>query len=243
MNFRLAALLVAVLFWSCNKGDETVKKPAAPFSFTTTYDSVYTCYANSNTTLSFSINVLNGDINDNPVTYSITGLPAGVAVIPTSQTVRGVLGGAFTISLGDIAVGTYTANIIISNSSIGTQTHKLILNVNPPKDYGPILAGTYDSCYDFCQPDSFFYYSSVVSTVTDTPYLIRISNIKNMGAGIKIRAWLSKTVTVPAQPAGGYTIWGSGTYAKDNGTKYRITINDTLAKGLDTQYCTIHIED
>jgi hypothetical protein len=241
MNFRLAALLLSVVFVCCNK-NEVVKKPPAPFAFTTTYDSVHTCYAESNTILYFTINVLGGDINDNPVTYSVTGLPPQATVVPAAQTVRGLLGGAFTISFGNTPVGTYTANFTISSSSTGTRVHKLILNVNPPKDYGPTLAGTYNNSYDFCQPDSFFYYSSVVSTVPDTPYLIKISNIKNLGASVKIRALLSKTITVPVQYAGGYTIWGRGTYTKDSGTNYRLMINDTMVKGIDTQLCTIHIE-
>lgn len=242
MKFRFAALLLPVLFLCCNKGSNTVTKPPAPFSFTTTYDSIYTCYANSNITLLFTVNVKSGDINDAPVTYSVTGLPAAVTVMPSTQTVRGVLGGAFTITLGNIPVGTYTANFIISNSVTGTETHKLILNVTPPTDFGPMLAGTYDSSYDFCQPDSFFHYKSVVSTVPDTPYLIRISNIKNLGSSMKLRALLSKTIAIPAQYLAGYTVWGSGTYAKDTGTLYRMTIYDTLAKGGDTQYCIIHIE-
>jgi len=242
MKFRLAVFLLSVLFLCCNKGTDTVTKPPAPFSFTSRYDSIYTCYPYSNVTLSFTINVTNGDILGNPVTYTVAGLPPTITATPVTQTVGGVMGGAFTLTLGNIAAGTYLAHFIISSKVTGVDSHKLILNVIPPIDYAPLMAGTYDSAYDFCYPDSFFHYTSVVSAVADTPYLVKISNIKKLGAGFKIRAWLNKTITVPVQYVGGYTIWGSGSYFKD-GAGYSMRIDDTLVKGIDTQRCTIHIED
>lgn len=235
--------LMSVLFICCDKKDSgTVTRPPAGFAFTTSYDSIYSCYPNSNVTLSFTINVVSGDIASNPVTYSVTGLPPNVTVMPATQTVGGVLGGAFTIMLGNVPKGTDTAKLTISSAVTGTETHKIILNVHDPIDNAPMLAATYNHCFDYCQPTGFFYYNSVVTTFADTPYLIRISNIRNLGSGVSLKAWVSSVIQVPVQWAGGYKVWGSGHYFKDTGSYFRMEINDTLVSGIDTQFCTIHIE-
>ena len=251
MKLRKLAWILPLLFCCCNKQDSTpVTRIDNGFSFTTNYDSVYTCYPFSNITLSFTITVNSGDIISNPVTYSITGLPPGITATPVKQTVGGVMGGAFTIALGDIPPGNDTANFIISDSTTGTETHQLIFEVKPPVDYAPKLAGTYHGSYDFCEPDSIIPYTSTVSAVVDTPYLVRISNIKNLGAAYSVRAWLThimgaNTITIPQQALGPYTIWGSGTFSHDVApydTLYQMIIHDTLAQGTDTEYCTIHIQ-
>ena len=243
MRHLSLVVIISVLFICCGKKDSgTVTKPPAGFTFTTSYDSVYSCYPNSNVTLSFTINVESGDITSNPVTYTITGLPPNVTVTPATQTVGGVLGGAFTITLGNVPKGADTAKLIISSAATGTETHKIIFNVHDPVDNAPMLAATYNHCYDYCQPTGFFYYSSVVATVPDTPYLVRISNVRNLGTGVGLKAWISNVVQVPVQWAGAYKVWGSGHYFKDTGSFFRMEINDTMVSGTDTQYSVVHIE-
>lgn len=234
------AWLLPLLFCCCKKTNAPSNPPVA-FTFTTTYDSVIKCYANSPYAFSFNVNVLSGDIGSNHINYRISGLPAGITAQPDSLSVSYIMGGVFNFTIGNMPVGFDTAGFVISSASNGTQTHKLIFNVQKPFDYSPLLAGAYTHCFDFCQPDSFFYYSSVVTTVTDTPYLIKISNIKNLGTGYKVRALISKVVTIPSQNLGVFTIWGSGTFFKDTSNNYQMLINDTLVNGVDTQRCTIHI--
>ncbi len=231
--------LMPFVFCACGKKNPDQPKPAV-FTFTTSYDSVLRCYANSPYVFSFGVNVLSGDIGTNRVNFEVKGLPSDITVDVASQSVGYIMGGSFKFTIGNMPVGFDTVGFVISSAATGSQTHKLIFDVQKPIDYSPLLAGTYIHCFDFCQPDSFFYYSSVVTTVTDTPYLVRISNIKNLGAGKIVRALISKVVTIPVQTIGAYTIWGSGTFFKDTGNYYQMIINDTLAKGVDTQRCTIH---
>ncbi len=250
MSIRKLAWLLPLFFCSCNKQDNSSNNnPQAEFIFSVKYDSVYTTYPNSNITIPFNIVVTSGDILQNPVTVSVSGLPSSILVTPSTQTVTGISGGAFTLAVGNTAPGNDTGSFTISSAAKGTQAHKLIIKVLQPIDYAPKLAGTYNTSYDFCQPDSFFNYTSVVTNVADTPYLVKISNIKNIGPGYKVRAWLSlmggSTVTIPVQSVGPYTIWGAGTFFHDIApydTLYQMAIHDTLVMGIDTQYCTIHIQ-
>jgi hypothetical protein len=247
MRFRYLAWLLPLLFCCCNKKDSGTTKKYEDFTFSTSYDSVltYYTYSGNNTHIfTFNVAVLTGDIGDNPITFSVTNLPANVTVTPSSQVVTHLLGGVFTFAFGSVPVGVDTANLIISSTATGTQTHKLIIKVQAPPDYATLLAGTYAGSYDFCQPDSFFNYSSVVSTIPDTPYKIKITNVKNLGTGFIVRANVSNVVTIPLQSYMGYTIWGSGTFSHDNPPNtslYQMAINDTLVHGTDTNYCTIHI--
>lgn len=243
------AWLLLVLLCCCNKQDSNNGTgPSANFVYSVHYDSVYTSYAYNNVSVPFYVNVTSGDIFKNPVSVSVSGLPSGILISPPSFTVTGIMGGTFTLALGNVAPGNDTGNITFSTAAHGTETHKLIIKVLPPIDYAPKLAGTYTQSYDFCQPDSFFYYSAVVTKVIDTPYLIKISNVKNLG--YLVRAWLSTVmgqnrVTIPVQSIGPYTIWGSGTFFHDVApydTLYQLSINDTLVHGVDTDYCTIHIQ-
>jgi len=246
MKSRYLVWLLLLFFCSCNKSIPTPTNQFEPFSFTTQYDSIFTCYANSQYDLVFNVQVLSGNIDTNPISYSITGLPVNITALPTSQTVGYVLGGAFTLNIGNVPVGSDTADLIISSAVNGTQTHKLVLNIIPPFDYSPKLAGAYNNAYDYCQPSGNFYnYSSVVSTVTDTPYEIKITNIKNLGPGFVVRALVSNVITIPLQTIGAYTISGSGTFTHDNppyDSLYQMAINDTIINGTDVEHCILHIQ-
>jgi hypothetical protein len=232
--------ILPLFLFSCGKKNPDQPKPVA-FTFTTTYDSVLRCYANCPYVFSFGVNVLTGDIGANRVFFSVAGLPTEISVDEAVQSVGYVMGGSFKFTIGNMPIGYDTVALVISTATGGSQTHKLIFDVQKPIDYSPRLVGTFPHSFDFCQPDSFFYYSSVVSTIADTPYLVKISNIKNLGPAYKIRALISKVVTIPVQTVGAYTIWGSGTFSKDTGIYYQMLISDTMVKGVDTERCTIHI--
>ncbi len=238
--------VVLLFFCCCNKSQPTPINQYEDFSFTTQYDSVISCYPNSLYNIIFNIQVLGGSIDSNVITYTISGLPVGITSTPASQTVGHVMGGAFNLTIGNIAVGTYTANFFISSAVNGTETHHLIIHILPPADNSPKLVGTYHTSYDYCNPSGNFYnYTSVVSTVADTPYEIKITNIKNLGPGFVVRAWVSNVVTIPQQTIGGYTIWGTGTFTHDNppfDTLYQMTIMDTIVTGTDVEHCIIHIQ-
>ena len=247
MKLRYLAWLLPLFFCCCHKGGNNSNKNNLGFTFTTTYDSVITSYVNNSFTLSFNVDVLTGSITGNPITYSITGLPADVIVTPTSLSVEGQLGGTFKFNFGSTSVSNDTVNFIISSSVNGTQKHKLILNIQPLPDYSSTLAGTYSGAYDYSTPyDGFYYFTSVVSTVTGMPYTINIGNVRIHDTTILIIASLSNIVTVPFQTIGTYSIWGTGTYSHDNppnSTLYQMTVYDTTVhNGADTEACIMHIQ-
>jgi hypothetical protein len=245
MKSRCVAWLLLIFLCCCNKNQPAPAGNNA-FTFTTTYDSIINCTADSSYILYFNINVLSGSIDSNPVTYTISGLPANVTVFPTTQTVSLVKGGIFDFAIGNIPAGRDTASLVISSSVYGPQYHLLILNVLALTDYAPKLAGTYPGSYDYCTPaDSLYNYTSIVNKVADTPYEIKITNIKNLGLGFIVTAWLSTKVTIPFQSVGSYQIWGSGTFTHDNppyDTLYQMAIFDTLVSGTDTEHCIIHLQ-
>lgn len=245
MKSRYIVWLLSLFLCCCNKN------PSAPavntaFSFTSTYDSILNCAPNSSYILDFNTEVLSGSVDSNPVTYTISGLPANVTVFPNTQSVALVKGGIFLFTFGNVPVGRDTASIVISSAATGPQYHMLLINILGLPDYASKLAGTYPGSYDYCIPaDSLYNYTSIVNKVTDTPYEIKITNVKNLGLGFTVTAWLSTRVTIPFQSVGGYQIWGSGTFTHDNPPNenlYQMAINDTLVYGTDTERCTIHIQ-
>jgi hypothetical protein len=245
MKSRYLVWLLPLLLCCCNK-NQPAPAVITTFSFTSTYDSIINCIPNSTYLLNFNTTVLSGSVDSNPVTYTISGLPANVTVFPATQTVGLVKGGVFLFTFGNIPAGRDTISFVISSGATGLQTHMLILNVLALPDYASKLAGTYPGSYDYCTPvDSLYHYTSIVNKVTDTPYEIKISNVKNLGPGFVVTAWLSTKVSVPFQSIGTYQIWGSGTFTHDNppyDTLYQMAIFDTLVNGTDTEHCIIHIQ-
>ncbi len=238
--------LLPIVLWCCKKKKDPVIIPDPDFNFVydLRYDSVITMQANSSTLFIFYVDVVNGNISNNNLYCTINSLPGNMTVSPATLRVAQLKGGVFTLSAGDIPTGTDTLRFSVYSHSTGTQNRKLLLNIVPPIDYAPKFVGTYDSCYDFCAP-KIFKYQSVVKTNPDSAYTIYISNINVMGANVWIRAKISDIVVVPFQDLGSGKIWGRGTYNKDpfsGHALYEMSINDTIAFGTDTTYCTAHIE-
>ncbi|MBX2907423.1 MAG: hypothetical protein KF744_15370 [Taibaiella sp.] len=249
-KYLIALLALATLVVCCKKkgidsgnGSST---GSSEFSYMLKSDSVISVYSNSTYYLSFSLAVTKGVITANPVTCTLEGLPDNVRITPPKIVVGNLLGGLFQLDIGTLSYGDYPFYIVHQSDKYGTQKQKVILRITAPPDYAALLAGTYDSSYDFCPDSGFFNYTSVVSTVPDTAYLAKISNIRALGSDFVVRAWIQNTITIPVQTVKGRTIWGSGTYAQDarsgHGGDYVMSINDTIVTGADTLGCTIHIE-
>ncbi len=245
MKIRYLAYLLLLSLCCCKKKSVPIPPdPSFSFVYTPVYDSVITMQANDSYSFIFDINVTNGNINDNKLWCTISGLPGDVTVIPGNMTVGLIMGGVFTFKTADISLGTDTLTFSIFSKATGTAVHKLILHIVPPPDYAPLLAGTYDSSYDFCSP-AIYKYTSLVSTAIDTGYTIDITNINALGSGFVVKAVISDVVKVPYQVVGSRKIWGSGTYGLDpmtGNTQYELSINDTIVSGLDTTRCTTHIQ-
>jgi hypothetical protein len=241
-------LLIGLLFLCCCKNKDTTTTPTGAvdekFSFSAQYDSVLSVYPNSDYNFSFYIRVNSGNISKNILTCSISGLPAGVTVTPVSQEVGVLLGGVFTFKVANVAVGNYPIKFEI-NGKQGSEMHNLILQVKPLPDYAQALAGTYAGCFDYCLPGTTTNYTSVVTAVADTPYLLKISNLKNLGTSFVVRGWTSDVVIIPQQTVDGRIVWGRGTFSKDgrpgHGADYVINIKDTIVAGTDTNTCTVNI--
>jgi hypothetical protein len=252
MKIRISLILVLSMLFACKKGSDNGGNPTPyqPFVYLPTYDSTITITPNATYAFDFDIIVHSGDISKNNVHMTIASLPAGFSVSPSYQDVGYVEGGIFMFNTGNCALGLDTAILSIGTDSGGTTNHSIIFNVQPFPDVSAILNGTYAASFDFCEPDTLIYYTSVVMANLSMPYHFTISNIKNMGPGFIVNAQVSQTmphtIIIPYQTAsGGYKIWGSGIYAPDNppnGSLYQMTISDTLVHGTDTTECTIHLQ-
>jgi len=250
MKIGYLVLFLVLLCFGCTKPQTAtpIANQDTTFSYITYYDSVISCNANSAYTLVFNINVLNGNIEYNRVSYNITNLPSGFSVIPSSLSVGELMGGVFSFNTGNVAIGTDTVLLNISTVAGGSKAHRLIFNIIPYPDFSGKLAGMYHTSFDFCQPDSITNYTSVVTTVPGIPYALHISNVKNLGMGFIVNAFVSETspatVFIPFQTVSGYKIWGTGEFNHDAppyDTAYQATIYDTMVHGIDTERCIIHL--
>ncbi len=247
MKFLLLLLSASVLFSSCKKKDKGDDNSENDFAFTVKYSTVISS-ANYNTFyFPFNIKVLSGKITGNSLTCTLDGLPDAVTVTPASMVVGSLLGGVFEIKVGPVPLGDYPFRIKVVSGKYGEQFYNVTLRVTLPPDYAPLLSGNYGACYDYCPPDtSVYHYASQATVATDTPFLLKITNIRNLGTGFVVRAWISKSISVPVQTVSGKTVWGTGTYNQDarpgHGGDYVMTIHDTIVSGIDTQTCTAHIE-
>lgn len=250
MKYIALILAFALLTPGCRKkgidNNNDTSSGSGEFSYAMISEPVITTFANSTYYLSFSLKVSKGDIMANPVTCSLEGLPDNVRITPASIVVGRLSGGLFKLDIGTLSFGDYTFYIVHKSEKFGTQKQKVILRIAAPPDYAALLAGTYDSSYDFCPDSGFYYYASSVTTVADTPYLAKISNIRGLGTDFVVRVWMNNTITIPVQTVKGRTIWGSGTFAEDarpgHGGDYVMSIKDTIVTGADTLICTIHLE-
>lgn len=242
-------LLLPILFVACrkNKKDDNGGTGANNFAYTIKYDSVAISQAGVTYNFPFYIKVTGGNIDSNKLTCSIEGLPISVTVEPPSMTVGNLLGGVFSFKIYALPYGDYPFRIKVQSTKYGLQVYNAVLRIVAPPDYTPLLAGSYDSSYDFCSLTGINpkYFTGVYS-VPDTAFLLKITNPHNWGTSHVVRAWVYSTVTIPAQVVNGKTMWGSGTYSHDarpgHGGHYIMEIKDTFAAALDTEYCTIHIE-
>lgn len=242
-------LLVPALLLGCRKknkgGDDDGTEPDA-FAYTMKYDSISSTGAGMDFNFAFYIKVTSGDIGANELRCSIEGLPSTVTISPATLAVTRLLGGVFTFSIGGLPVGDHPFQLKVDSKALGVQTYNAVLRIVAAPDYAPILAGVYDSCYDYCNGSLSGKYASVVSAVTSTPYKLTMTNLHQLGAGVTVEAWVSNIVTVPVQTAGGKTIWGRGTYSHDarpgHESHYMMSVSDTVVTGIDTQTCTMHVE-
>lgn len=245
-HLLFAALLLSV---SCKKEPEKVPDTSTgtgDFAYEVDVASIVRSPANAEYSFVFNIKLLSGSIVGNNVTCFVEDLPPQVGVSPGSVSVGHLLGGVFTFDVGNLTIGDYPFRLKTYTDKYGEGYTDVTLRITPIPDIVPHLTGTYDSCYDYCPDSGFVYYSSVLSAVPDSPYVLNISNIRNAGSDVIVRAVVDDKVSIPVQSFGAKTIWGSGTYGIDSrpshGGDYILTLNDTIVSGTDTLTCTMHIE-
>lgn len=240
---------VLFLFLCCCKKKDAgspVPEPVVTFAYTIDYDSVITVYNDGQYNFPFFVKVLAGNIDTNKLNFSITGLPQGITVDPQSQLVGHVLGGTFNFKASGAVPANYPIYMDITGKNV-SEHRRLILKVKPAPDCAPWLVGDYSSCFDYCNPASVFNYTAHCSTVADTPYLLKITNLRAMGDTVVIRSFVSSAgITIPVQQVHGLVIWGKGTYGKDSRAghtnDYVISIADTVVSGTDTSTCSVNIK-
>lgn len=248
MRIVLVLLMLPVAFCGCNKKPETVLLPAGDtnFVYKLTYDTIIQTEANVVYYFPFNTKVVSGDIALNKLTCSLDGLPPYVSASPTSQIVGRQQGGIFTLAIGNLPAGDYPFSLKVASAKYGVRSSSVILRIIPQTDFVPVLAGIYDSCYDYCPDSGFYYYASVVSAIPDTPYVMKLTNIRSLGNDFVVRATVGKSIRIAPQTIGGRTIWGSGSFNEDarpgHGGHYVMAIADTIVTGSDTLRCTVHIE-
>ncbi len=248
MRILFVLILAALAIPGCKKKQETVLLPKGDtnFVYKLTYDTIIQTEANLVYYFPFNTKVVSGDISVNKLTCSLEGLPPYVSVSPKTQVIGRQQGGIFTLAIGALPAGDYPFNLKVSSAKYGDRLSPVILRIIPQTDYVPSLAGIYDSCYDYCPNSGFYHYTSVVSAIPDTPYVMKITNVRCLGNDFVVRANVGKGIKIFPQTIGARTIWGSGTFNEDArpgpGGHYVMSIADTIVTGTDTLRCTIHIE-
>jgi hypothetical protein len=248
MKYLLLLLTVPVVFASCKKKKTPDDPNAAKGEFAFTVKNAPIVISESYKTFYFPFNIklLSGTILGNDLTCSLDGLPDAVSATPSSMVVGQSLGGIFTISVGPVSLGDYPFRIKVVSAKYGEQFYNATLRITLPPDHAPMLAGSYDSCYDYCPDSGFVHYAATAAVMADTPFILKITNLRNLGNAFVVRATISDAISIPIQTVDGKTVWGSGTYSQDarpgHGGDYVMTIAETIVSGVDTQVCTAHIE-
>jgi len=248
MRVLLALILAALALPGCKKKQDVMLLPVGDtnFVYKLTYDTIIQTDANLVYYFPFNTKVVSGDISINKLTCSLEGLPSYVSASPKSQVVGRQQGGIFTMAIGALPPGDYPFSLKVSSAKYGDRLSPVILRIIPQTDYVPSLAGVYDSCYDYCPDSGFYNYTSVVSAIPDTPYVMKISNVRGLGHDFVVRAKVGKGIRIVPQTMGGHTIWGTGSFSEDarpgHGGDYVMSIVDTIVTGTDTLFCTMHIE-
>lgn len=232
------ALVLLLFLCCCKKNDAgSAKGPTVPFAYTVKYDSVITVYNEVDCDFVFFVKVLAGNIDSNKLNFSFKDLPQGVTVGPQSMLIDHIASGTFTFKAVGVAPGTYPINMEIAGKNI-SERKRLTLNVKPA-DYSRLLSGTYPSSSGGCGNGQGHFYTGYCNIVNDTPYVLTISGL----IGYSVRAIVSDVITIPVQYAGGYMVWGGGTFKKDdrpgaNPKDYLISIVYKRAHGNDTAGCS-----
>ncbi len=247
MNIRYLLFLLPFLLFGCEKNQQNPVKKEEVFAFTPEFDSVISVSPFNTINFPYKIKVTGGDIGKNLLNCSFSDLPANLTMMPATQTVGYLISGVFTFNVSDVPYGDYPVKFNINSKLYGMQQYNITLKIVPPPDNAPKLVGSFDSSYDHCGPiDSFYYYKSTVSTIADTPYRIKISNIRKLGTTFVVRADVSNVVRIPLQTVNGYRIYGTGAYNLDPRSyhpgQYSMIIYDTLVHGSDTEVCIAHIQ-
>lgn len=248
MRILFVLILAALVIPGCKKKQETVLLPKGDtnFVYKLTYDTIIQTEANLVYYFPFNTKVVSGDISVNKLTCSLESLPPYVSASPKTQDIGRQQGGIFTLAIGALPAGDYPFNLKVSSAKYGDRLSPVILRIIPQTDYVPSLAGIYDSCYDYCPDSGFYHYTSVVSAIPDTPYVMKITNVRGLGNDFVVRANVGKGIRISPQTIGARTIWGSGTFNEDarpgHGGHYVMSIADTIVTGTDTLRCTVHIE-
>jgi|GEM_PF-3135676 len=244
-------MLLPAMLLGCrkkNNSDNTGNNPGAnEFAYSVSFDSVSQTPAGGGYNFSFYVKVKKGDINTNKLTCSIEGLPAAATVTPASMTVSSLLGGVFYFDVSTLTAGDYPFRLRVSSAKYGDEYYDAVLRLSAPFDFATLLAGNYDSSYDFCALSALTKYQCTVSAVTDTPYLLKITNFQHLGSDVVLRAWVSDVIAIPEQSIpGGKTIRGTGTFSQDarpgHEAHYLMAVTDTITTGTSEDICTTHIE-
>ena len=202
-NFLLLSFVALTLFASsCDK------HPSTPLSYL--IDTATNVYLNYDDTLHqrYEVRFLTGDVNE-PVTVTMTGLPAGVKLV--HDTVTGTptfVADMILYSLPSASLGYYPVTLWVYSPSNGWKDYPFTLGVvhyHCPN----YLAGVF-SCANACNTN--YTYSATSTASGDTA--IHVSNFGGYGPGTTTVMKLNcntDSVTIPSQHIGnGVLVQGQG---------------------------------
>ncbi len=250
-NFQLCLIAFILMLFSsaCNKNKELDNQPEnnEAFVYEVKYDSIIRAAENNVFYFSFSVNVKSGNIIGNELTVSLEGLPNSVKIDKEKLIVGDLLGGIFKIETGVTPVGNYPFKFRFVSEKYGLKEYNMELRVIPLPDFSQYLVGQYDTCFDYCPPDTgILNFKSNVALVVDSAYRIEISNYHGLGNDYVVRAIVGKDINIPKQFVKDRFIWGSGRYLQDgrpgHGGDYIVEILDTMITTADTIGCRMYLQ-
>ena len=238
-KYFAAALLCAIA--ACNK--PLPDNDPGPFDYTIAGADSITLPANDRVSFSWSAGLVSGDPTNEPISVSITGLPANVEGTPSVSSFRVNYAPGYTLIARNATPGSYPVSAVFTNAATGTKTHKFNLTITAPINRTAKICGGY---YPSNNCGNAVYVSCEIDSIQGIPGKIMLIDRKSKdgsyGTFDTCYGYVdccANTFVIPAQTVSGATVSGDGTFNGQSGNYGTILLNKTTVTDTATYKCTV----
>ena len=220
MNFKKSTLLVALLaitIGSCTKKYETNVPYVPPYHL----DGITDLTVNAdNPSASMQIGVTYQNSNQERVTLSLEGMPAGLTYNIINPSGYPSFSSFISFFDSSAAIGTYTVNLVAKGDKSGKVKFPFTVMVTEIPDCAAGFTGANFSASNFCTSGS---YTEGITLLSANH--VQFTNFE--GTGVHLNATFNCTtgdVTIPTQTINGFIYAGSGSFGSF-GTNQEVVIS------------------